>query len=149
MRADAKWARLGWPLVLAVTLAAGGAGAQETDPFVGAEGSVDEGVVLTDEEAGLWGPGEAAEGEMVVTTVEDSEPLPPGFCSGCAEDGEVVLEVAGASGGPAAPGLDGYDNDRRQPLVMSRARTNGPVNICTSAEYYVAWLCEWQGYPRP
>lgn len=130
MGANAIWAWLGRPLTLAVVLAAGSAAAQEA----GAEEPTYLGQEPTDDGSGD------------VVAWEDGGELPPGFCDDCAETGEFMEEVASAGGSAAAPGAD---RDDGRPMVMARARRAQGPNICTSPEYYVAWLCEWQGYPRP
>lgn len=121
MRTDAMLRRLGGSAMLALALATGGAWAQEAG---------DEGVPIS---------GEGVEGEVTVTGVDDTE-LPPGFCDDCEETGEIVIEVLAEGAGSRAEG--GF-------ATVRMAKAQAEVNICTSREHYVAWLCEWQGFPKP
>lgn len=145
MRTSAMWRQLGGAGVLALALAlAGGASAEEgyEPPSDGdgedvvADGGMDGGTDGSTDGGGTDWAG----------TDGGGTDLPPGFCYDCVEDGEFAGEVAGASA--SAPGPQQQRGEGGQ-WVAKRASPSEDQNLCTSREFYVGWLCDWQGYSRP
>jgi hypothetical protein len=127
------WGRLGGAAALALVLAAGGAVAGEMD------GVEDEGVPIS---------GEGVEGEVTVTGgVVDEPGLPPGFCDDCEETGTIVSEVLAVSSHGSE--LRPHGGEGAEFGVMHFAQPTSGADLCASPQHYVAWMCEWQGYPQP
>jgi len=74
------------------------------------------------------------DGEVVFTTTD---------CGGC-ELQNTAVEPAMVQRHNERANEGARDSGAAFDAVASR-----PQNICTTPELYAAWLCEWQGYPRP
>jgi hypothetical protein len=141
---DRMWGRLGGVAALALAVTAGGAWAGDADGAWAEDGSVSEAPFEGESPIS----GEGVEGEVTVTEAGGSA-LPPGFCDDCEESGEIVEEVLVEASPGAAGGRQEREGDGWLRSVPRTAKAERSDNLCTSPEFYVAWLCEWQGFPRP
>jgi hypothetical protein len=133
---DRMWGRLGGVAALALAVTAGGAWAED--------GSVSEAPFEGESPIS----GEGVEGEVTVTEAGGSA-LPPGFCDDCEEAARSWRRCWSRRRRVLRAGARSGEGDGWLRSVPRTAKAERSDNLCTSPEFYVAWLCEWQGFPRP